>query len=354
MQRAFIIRPFGKKKDSAGKEIDFEAIHSVLIEPALASLGLGGGTTGKIVEAGNIREDMFGLILEADLVVCDITVHNANVFYELGIRHALRKKRSILVKGSPVSDSTPFDILTDRYLPYHIDAPGRAKDELITVIKATLASDRETDSPIFKMLPMLPEVDPAKVQVIPKDFTEEVGRAAAAQSPGWLRLLATEVVGRRFQWPALRLIGQSQWDVGDYEGARQTWERIRANDPDDLAANLALANLFERQYRDERRPELLEASNHAIARVLDGGRASPDQRAEALALKGRNAKTRWRLDWESLSDPAARRERATNGTLLKAYESYRAAYLVDLNHYWSGLAALQMGTVAQDLSNDPG
>jgi len=66
---------------------------------------------------------------------------------------------------------------------------------------------------------------------------------------GWLRLLASEVTGRRFKWPALRLIGKTQFDIADYEGARQTWEQILANEPDDIAANLSLANINERQYR---------------------------------------------------------------------------------------------------------
>src|SRR5216683_4314518 len=97
MQRAFIIRPFGAKKDSSGTEIDFERVHRDLIGPALKNAELGGGTTGQIVEAGNIREDMFALIIEADLVVADVTIHNANVFYELGIRHALRKRCSVMI-----------------------------------------------------------------------------------------------------------------------------------------------------------------------------------------------------------------------------------------------------------------
>src|SRR3984893_16953940 len=156
MQQAFIIRPFGTKRDSSGQEIDFDKVHKDLIGPALVQAELGGGTTGQIVEAGNIREDMFALIIEADLIVCDITVHNANVFYELGIRHALRKKRSVLIKGAPVSDSTPFDILTDRYVSYQVSDPAAACAALTAAIKVTLASDRETDSPVFKMLPDLP------------------------------------------------------------------------------------------------------------------------------------------------------------------------------------------------------
>src|SRR6188768_2857473 len=208
MQRAFVIRPFGKKADASGTAIDFEQVHEQLIAPALKDAGLGGGTTGEIIDAGNVREDMFSLIIEADLVVCDITVHNANVFYELGIRHALRKKGTVLIKGAPVADTTPFDILTDRYLEYSVDEPGKKLDELAAVIRATLTSARETDSPIFKMLPTLPELDPAAVQVVPTDFTDEVARAKAAKAAGWLRLLASEVNGQRFQWPALRAIGK--------------------------------------------------------------------------------------------------------------------------------------------------
>ena len=78
MPRAFVIRPFGIKTDSKQTEIDFELVHDTLIAPALTEAGLSGSTTVEVENAGNIRADMFALILEADLVVCDITVHNAN------------------------------------------------------------------------------------------------------------------------------------------------------------------------------------------------------------------------------------------------------------------------------------
>jgi hypothetical protein len=352
MQRAFVIRPFGKKKDPSGVEIDFERVHNELILPALKDAGLGGGTTGEIVEAGNIREDMFSLIIEADLVVCDITVHNANVFYELGIRHALRKKRSILIRGTPAADAPPFDVLTDRYLAYLVIDPAAARAALAESIRATLASERETDSPVFKMLPALREVDAATVQVIRTDCAEEIARAHAAGSAGWLRLLAQEVAGQRFQWPALRSIGQAQWALKDFDGARTTWEAVRANDPDDVGANLSLANLYERIYKREKKPEFLELSNQAIARILNSDKPDADQRTEALALGARNQKTLWRLDWEALEGVPARRAAATSRTLRKPYEAYRKAYLFDLNHHWSGLAALQQGTVMLELAND--
>lgn len=354
MARAFIIRPFGKKTDSSGKEINFDQVHQELIGPALEATALGGGTTGEIVDSGNIREDMFQLILEADLVVCDITVLNANVFYELGIRHALRKKRTVLIKGQPTKDGTPFDLLTDRYLPYEIDDPGAAKDDLVETINASLRSDRETDSPIFQMLPSLPEADWSNLVVVPLDFREEVSRAQAATAKGWLRILAEEVRSRRFQWEGLRLVGKAQWKLKDWEGARESWEAIREPYPEDIEANLALANIYERLYREDRqekRPALLEASDHAIRRVLACNTASRAERAEALALQGRNEKTRWRLEFDPLETAEERRKAAMNRALIRSYESYREAFSQDLNHFYSGLAALQMGTILVDLSD---
>jgi tetratricopeptide repeat protein len=350
MARAFVIRPFGTKTDSFGRKIDFDRVHRELIDPALKSGGLGGGTTGELVDSGNIREDMFALILEADLVVCDITVHNANVFYELGIRHALRKKHTVLIKGAQTNDGTPFDLLTDRYLPYEIDDPGAAKIKLAEAIAATLKTERLTDSPIFQMLPGLPEADPADVIVVPLDFREEVSRAQAAKAKGWLRLLSEEVRGQRFQWEGLKLVGKAQWDVQDYDGARESWEAIRETYPTDIAANLALANIYERLYRTAQDPELLEASEQAIGRVLGSGLTSSRERTEALALKGRNEKTRWRLEFRNLKAPDERRKVAMNRALIRSYEGYRDAFFEDLNHFYPGLNALQMGTILLDLA----
>ena len=352
MPRAFVIRPFGKSKDSSGREIDFDHVHDQLIGPALQEAGLDGGTTGEIVDSGNIREDMFALILEADFVVCDITVHNANVFYELGIRHALRKKNTVMIKGNPTEDKTPFDLLTDRYLAYDLDDPAQTKSKLVETIEATRETERETDSPIFQMLPSLPEADPSNVQVVPLDFGEEVERAQAARSRGWLRLLSDEVRGLRFEWGGLKLVGKAQWDLKDYEGARESWEPVREAHPQDVDANLALANIYERLFKETKAPKLITLSDQAIRRVLDTGKISRRQRAEALALEGRNQKTRWALDFSELGSREERRKAATNRSAIRSYKAYQEAFRSDLNHFYPGLVALQMGTVLVDLSED--
>jgi hypothetical protein len=350
MPRAFVIRPFGTKMDSKQQAIDFENVQSKLIGPAIAATGLEGSTTVEIESAGNIRADMFALILEADLVICDITVHNANVFYELGVRHALRRRGTVLIKGTPSADTTPFDLSTDRYLAYSVDKPEDAKDALIRMINATLGGDRVSDSPVFAMMPGLPEVDPTVVQALPIAFAEEVSRAVASQSKGWLRLLAEDVQGRRFERAGLRLVGTAQWKLKDFLAARESLETIREVYPNDVTAGLALANVYERLAKKQTDPTLLVKSDQSIARVLENGAATQEERVEALSLRGRNLKTLWRWEFEGTPDVADRRKRAMNQQLRASYAAYRDAFQQNQNNFWSGLGALQMGTIILDLS----
>lgn len=352
--RYFVIRGFGRKKDSQGREIDFDRVDRELIGPALALCDFEGGTTQTEESAGNIRADMFALILEADVVVCDITVHNANVFYELGVRHALRKKHTVLIKGSPSADTTPFDLSTDRYLSYPVDDPKQALQALVRAVQAGQFAGRETDSPIFLMLPRLPETDPRRIVVLPLDFTEEVQRAEAARAKGWLRLLAEDVKGLRFEREALRLVGNAQWKtVRDYPGARDTWERVREGLPQDLEANLALANVYERLSRGQGDPTLLEQSSQALQRARDCPDLRPAERAEIAALRGRNLKTMWRRQFEKKATVEERRAKALNTYAKDAYEAYLEGFQLDLNSFFPGVAACQMGRILLTLSDSP-
>jgi hypothetical protein len=349
MPRAFVIRPFGVKKDSSGQPLDFDAVHRDLIEPALIAMGFSGSTTIEIESAGNIRADMFALILEADVVVCDITVHNANVFYELGVRHALRKRGTIMLKGAESADTTPFDLMTDRYLAYSCKSPADAKPSLIRTIEAIMRGDRIADSPVFAMMPELPEVDPTIVRPVPIAFTEEVVRAAAAESKGWLRLLAEDVRGRRFERAGLRMVGAEQWRLKDLSAAQRSLEAIREFYPDDVDACLALASVYERLAKQQMSAELLVKSDQCVDRALSNAGVKQADRVEALTLRGRNLKTLWRWQFEHLPIAEAR-VHAMNQQLIDSYRAYHDAFQQDQNHYWSGLGALQMGRILLELS----
>jgi hypothetical protein len=100
--RAFIVRPFGTQ-DS----IDFDRVEKDLIAPELKVAGIEGRTTLEITWQGNIREDMFRLLVPSDLVIADVSIHNANVFYELGIRHGLRDRHTLPMRAKGTQDKYP-------------------------------------------------------------------------------------------------------------------------------------------------------------------------------------------------------------------------------------------------------
>ena len=356
MTSTFIIRGFGKKKDREGQEFDFDRVERELIRPAMDRCGLHGGTTATEEDAGNIREDMFALILKADVVICDITVHNANVFYELGIRHALRKKHTILLRGDGSKDVTPFDLSTDRYLAYDTANPGATVDKLESALRASLKTQRETDSPIFLLLPTLTEANPQDVTVLPLDFVDEVERAASAKDKAWLRVIAEDLRGRPFERDGLRVVARAQWALKDLDAAQANWETIVEGRADDVEAHLALANIYERQYRLLARETLLTSSNQSIAKVLASDRLDKKDRAEALALQARNAKTLWRerFDKDEITDPAEARRLAFDARAREAHKAYLAAFSCDLNKFYAGIAALQMAEVLRMLAGTPG
>src|SRR5437899_12434186 len=149
-KRVFIVRPFGTRDG-----VDFDAVERDLIQPALGRVKattLAGGTTLPFVEQGNIREDMFRELVTADLVIADLSIHNANVFYELGIRHAVRPNATFRLRAE--LSTYPFDLQTDRYLTYDPKKPSASCEALAAALDATLNSER-IDSPVYQLLPNL-------------------------------------------------------------------------------------------------------------------------------------------------------------------------------------------------------
>ena len=169
-----MIRGFDNKKG-----VDFERVHQELIAPALTEAGIDGGDTTKvIVQAGSIHKDMFRELIMADIVVADVSLHNANVFYELGIRHAVRPRSTVLIYTK--IDEIPFDLMTYRYMPYDAASPAAAKDRLVQVLRDTLASE-DVDSPIFELLPEFVPGARTALLSLPRTLDEDIEQAREAR-----------------------------------------------------------------------------------------------------------------------------------------------------------------------------
>ncbi|MGD0362163.1 MAG: DUF4071 domain-containing protein, partial [Bryobacteraceae bacterium] len=93
----FVLMPFGKKPDFSGAPIDFDAVYEKLIAPAIREAGLDPIRADEEVVGGIIHKPMFERLILCQYAVADLTTANANVFYELGVRHALRPYSTVPV-----------------------------------------------------------------------------------------------------------------------------------------------------------------------------------------------------------------------------------------------------------------
>src|SRR5437868_12468215 len=119
----FVAMPFGVKEG-----IDFNRVYSDLIKSSLEGAGFEVFRADEEERAGNIRIDMFQELLLADLVVVDLSIDNPNVWYELGVRHALRPRGVIQIQGK--REYLPFDVYVDRAVRYHVKDGAPDPDQL--------------------------------------------------------------------------------------------------------------------------------------------------------------------------------------------------------------------------------
>ena len=332
---AFIVRPFSVKEG-----IDFDRVERELVAPALAQLGIAGRTTGEILRQGNIRTDMFERLLTADLVIADMSIHNANVFYELGIRHALRDQRTFLIRCK--GDEVPFDLRTDRYFEYDRENPGQSLDMLVAALRETMKSENK-DSPVYQLIPELEPPDPRKFLFLPRTFLEELELAEADRDIGKLGLLADELKGLSWEVEGLHRVGDAQFRVKAYEGARVTWERALQFDAGDFQANRLLGTIYQRLGD-------LSRSDQALRRVLQKARVQDSELAEIHSLIGSNEKVRWRSEWTAFDGEERQRTALLSPYLLSAIEAYQKGFRADQNHYYSGLNLLAILTVRLELA----
>ena len=334
--RVFIIRPFGQKN-----EVDFDEVARDLISPALNAIGVGGGETLDIVESRSIRTDMFQRLLTADLIVADVSIPHANVFYELGIRHALRERSTLLITCQP--NRMAFDLHSDRNFVYSADSPAASLPALVDALRQKLESN-VSDSPVFLSLPNLREPEFSNLVTLPADFREEVNYAKDQRRVGDLALLSHEVKGFEWEMRGWRAVGTAQFEIGHMMGARATWEKILTLDPSDLEANVKLGTVYQRLGD-------LARSTEALERAWANKNITKFERAEVSALLARNAKTRWQETWNTSTSLEERRAQALRSAYLQeSIDSYRDAYDEDLNHYYSGLNALALLRIRIELA----
>lgn len=349
----FVAMPFGTKPGPAGTMIDFNAIYNDLIKPACEAAGLDVLRADEEQVAGDIKTDMFQELLIADLVIADLTLDNPNVWYELGVRHALRARGIVLIQGP--RDKQPFDIYTDRKFNYSLKKgkPDPAtleqdKKALTEMVTETLKSwHGRKISPVYQLLPNLQEPEWKALRVgdavefweAHEAWEQRIELARCNGFIGDLLVVADEAPVAAFRAEAHIKAGIALRKAERFDFALEQLKLGLAVEPNNLAGLREKGTCLQRL-------ALLAKPGFTLDRARLHYRAVLDQfpnDAETRALLGRVDKDEWIGSWKDSPPEQMRADAAYEDALLRnAIESYRQAYRRNPGHYYSGINALTL------------
>lgn len=162
-KNCFVIIGYGKKTsyiDGKVRILDLDETYNVLIKPVFDGLGIPCYRAIDKNINGSIDKLMLREIKEAYIALADISTLNANVMWELGVRHALKPHHTIMICEKAQMAAIPFDInsfIIHQYthseegIPYREVA--RFQAYLKEKVEQILAQQQPTDdSPVFTFL----------------------------------------------------------------------------------------------------------------------------------------------------------------------------------------------------------
>lgn len=353
---AFVIMPFGKKKGGDGSIYDFNAIYTQLIKPTLEIAGFEPFRADEETTSGDILTDMFQELLLADLCLVDMSIDNANVFYELGIRHAFRKRGIVHIQAGRAY--MPFDVFNVRTIPYHITPEGtpdpafleKDKAAIARVTRDTWASDVDAvHSPVFNILTGLAE--PARSSLRTplatgfwREYNEWRQRVTVAQRQkriGDILLLTEEIKNPLIKEEAIGEAGSALRSMNRYGLALDQYRKGLEVNAKNLEFRRQEALLLNRLGRED------EAIVKVESLIADSPRDS-----EAISILGRIYKEMWVESWKWVKEKDKRLKTAFDSYhwLLRAVDTYLRGFRVDLNQIYPGVNAFTLSTILVDLA----
>ena len=162
-KRCFVVMGYGVRPDlSSGKKINLDRVYQDIIKPVVTECGYECIRGDEVLDSGLIDESMYYGILESDLVVADISTLNPNAIYELGVRHGVRRFRTIIMMET--GDKFFFDLNHSRTLTYtyyrrkdtFVTEAEKVKERLKGIIQ-NIEVNEQVDSPLYKFVNDLQE-----------------------------------------------------------------------------------------------------------------------------------------------------------------------------------------------------
>jgi len=341
----FVIMPFGTKKDpSGGPDIDFDAIYEQAIRPAIEDAKMEPIRADEERTGGIIHKPMYERLILCDFAIADLTTGNPNVFYELGVRHAVKPHTTVAIFDQ--RQKPPFDLNLLRSLPYDASklsdlAPSLSKR--LSEMRDVAYRDDAIDSPLFQLLEgyRAPDIAHLKTDV----FRDQVRYAADIQ-----RSLA-----------AARRSGDVK-EVALIEGQLGPFDSVDAGVLVDLLLSYRAVNGWAQMIAlHERLPQYLKnttlireqygfALNRAGKRaealeVLEGVVNERGPSSETNGLIGRVYKDLW-----SAARKAGKKIQA-EGYLDQAIDSYTRGFEADWRDAYPGVNAITLLEIRGDAAS---
>lgn len=127
----FVLMPFTE---------ELRPVYEDHIKNAISKAGLEVGRADDFFRSRSIMSDVWSAINAARVIIADCTKRNPNVFYEIGLAHAVGKE-TILISQSV--DDVPFDLQHLRFIVYEYTPRGMKAFEaaLLKVVESIKKSD---------------------------------------------------------------------------------------------------------------------------------------------------------------------------------------------------------------------
>jgi len=146
----FVIMPFSST--STCNEEEWAFIFEKVVKPSIEGAGLDYTCRRSVATRGNIVGAILRDLNDSHVILADLTDRNANVFYELGVRHAL-KDCSILIAQK--SEDIPFDLQAYAYHIYDWKTPEGIRalaDKMKQLLIEIDSNPERPDNPVSDFL----------------------------------------------------------------------------------------------------------------------------------------------------------------------------------------------------------
>ncbi|MBT7486233.1 MAG: hypothetical protein HN578_06595 [Rhodospirillales bacterium] len=147
-KECFVIGPIGAEGSDTRNHADW-LFTEIILPVASGEFGYNVERADKIAEPGRITDQIINEILEADLVIADLSERNPNAFYELGIRHMM--PNGVTIHMVREGEELPFDIQDYRAIVFSLTHPDHlqtARTSLAEQIRNVQAEGYKPTNPI--------------------------------------------------------------------------------------------------------------------------------------------------------------------------------------------------------------